>query len=71
MKKRNLKLLRLNKKSISDLNPKDIKGGRLDAPSLAQCSEVMSCITYTQNNQTCRWCLSVHVCISVQICNPD
>ena len=70
MKKRNLKSLSLNKKSISDLNPQSINGG-VDAASLAQCSEVMSCITYTQNNNTCRWCLSVRFCISDQFCPQD
>lgn len=68
MKKRNLKSLHLNKKSISDLNPQKIHGGNLAGPSLAQCSEVMSCITYTQVNHTCKSCLSIHFCISVQIC---
>ncbi|WP_430409589.1 hypothetical protein [Kordia sp.] len=68
MKKRNLKSLSLNKKSISDLNPQKINGGNLEGESWARCSEVMSCITYTQNNETCGSCLSIHLCISVQIC---
>lgn len=67
MKKRNLKSLSLNKKSISDLNPQKINGGNLDGYSLAQCSEVMSCITYTQNNETCVSCVSVHFCVSIHI----
>lgn len=64
MKKRSLKLLNLNKKSISDLTPQKITGG--DA-SLARCSEVMSCITYTQDNKTCQSCLSIHMCVSENI----
>lgn len=67
MKKRNLKSLRLNKKSISDLNPQKIYGGNLQGESLAQCSEVMSCITYTQNNDTCRSCWSIHICLSENV----
>ena len=77
MKKRNLKSLSLNKKSISDLNPQKINGGNLEGASLAQCSEVMSCITYTQNNNTCVSCWSIQlcwsktICVSVQVCEPQ
>jgi hypothetical protein len=68
MKKRNLKSLSLNKKSISDLNPQKINGGNFEGASLAQCSEVMSCITYTQNNNTCVSCISIQLCLSRDVC---
>jgi hypothetical protein len=70
MKKRNLKSLRLNKKSISNVTPNQLTGGDGIYGSLAQCSEVMSCITYTQNNQSCQSCVSIHICVSREIpCN--
>jgi hypothetical protein len=66
MKKQNLKSLRLNKKSISDLSPQQITGG-VDG-SLARCSEVMSCITYTRFRLTCVSCPTCESCISIQLC---
>lgn len=67
MKKRNLKSLSLNKNSVSDLTPQTIYGGG-DVPfSWQRCSQVMSCITYTQNNHTCASCISIQLCVSRNI----
>ncbi|WP_298512808.1 hypothetical protein [uncultured Kordia sp.] len=67
MKKRNLKNLQLNKNSISDLTPNQIIGGRDGSQTWSICSRVMSCITYTQHNNTCVSCLSIQLCITRDI----
>ncbi|WP_420574298.1 hypothetical protein [Kordia sp.] len=70
MKKRNLKSLRLNKKSISDLTPNRIHGGN-DLPfSWQKCSQVMSCITYTQENNTCNTCTTYARSCTKLLCEP-
>jgi hypothetical protein len=46
MKKKNIKGLSLKKVQVATIG-NTVKGGYIEGGSLAQCSEVMSCITYS------------------------
>ncbi|WP_430412801.1 hypothetical protein [Kordia sp.] len=67
MKKKNLKILALKKKSISNFQP-EINGGKIGTFTFFCTTSIITLLCQTQFNDTCYDCLSDDSCRSIDTC---
>ncbi|WP_046755097.1 hypothetical protein [Kordia jejudonensis] len=67
MKKKNLKSLKLNKRSISNLEKRNAVGGQAESISFVPCWSIISCPTVGCTQEACDISIPMTDCISLPV----